>query len=42
METRCFVCGSDEKERVYLPCIHEGEKKTVCTRCLPILIHGAH
>jgi len=42
METRCFVCGSDEKERVYLPCIHEGEIKTVCTRCLPILIHGAH
>jgi len=31
-ELKCFVCGSDD----------EGKEKIVCTRCLPMLIHGAH
>jgi len=42
MEIKCFVCNAAEKERVYLPCYHEGEQKVVCTRCLPTLIHGSH
>ncbi len=42
MAAKCFVCGAEEKERVYLRCIHEGEEKTVCVRCLPVLIHGQH
>lgn len=42
MNPKCFVCGAEEKERVYLQCIHEGEEKAVCVRCLPVLIHGQH
>lgn len=42
MECKCFVCGTQSKDRVYLECYHEGEKKMVCVRCLPPLIHGAH
>ncbi len=42
MEIKCFICGTDDKDRVYLPCIHEGKEKIVCVRCLPALIHGAH
>lgn len=42
MEIKCFVCGADEKERVYMKCFHEGTEKIVCVRCLPMLIHGAH
>jgi len=41
-ELKCFVCGSDDKEKTYLPCWNEGKEKIVCTRCLPMLIHGAH
>ncbi|MDI6801558.1 MAG: hypothetical protein QMD01_05840 [Thermodesulfovibrionales bacterium] len=41
-EIKCFVCGATDNNRVYLPCIHSGEEKLVCVRCLPILIHGAH
>ncbi len=40
MQTKCYVCGAEEKERVYLRCIHEGEEKLVCVGCLPMLIHG--
>jgi hypothetical protein len=42
MQVTCFVCGAGEKDKVYLRCVHEGEEKTVCVRCLPILIHGQH
>jgi len=42
MPVTCFVCGTAEKDKVYLKCIHEGVEKTVCVRCLPILIHGQH
>ena len=41
-ELKCFVCGSEDKEKTYLPCYNEGNEKIVCTRCLPSLIHGAH
>jgi hypothetical protein len=42
MEIKCFICGNAEKEKVYLPCIHESVEKYVCVRCLPMLIHGVH
>lgn len=42
MEIKCFVCGSDDKDRVYLPCYQSGEQRIVCVRCLPMLIHGQH
>ncbi len=42
METKCFVCGAADKERVYLSCVQNGEEKLVCALCLPVLIHGAH
>jgi hypothetical protein len=42
LEIKCFVCGSDDKAKTYLPCWNEGTEKIVCTRCLPMLIHGAH
>lgn len=36
----CFRCGSDEEKAVLLLARHRGESTWVCTRCLPILIHG--
>ncbi len=42
METKCFVCGADDKERVYLSCVQGDEEKLVCVLCLPVLIHGGH
>lgn len=36
----CFVCGVKSEERVLLECVHEGDSKYVCVRCLPPLIHG--
>lgn len=42
MEVKCFICGATETDKVYIPCIHEGESKTACVRCLPVLIHGQH
>ena len=41
-ELKCFLCGSTEISKTYLTCYHEGKEKIVCTRCLPMLIHGAH
>lgn len=40
MVQSCFHCGSTEKGAVLLPCRKDGESLWVCTRCLPILIHG--
>ncbi len=42
MELKCYVCGAEGKDNVYLNCVHEGEEKKVCVRCLPTLIHGQH
>jgi len=42
MEIKCFVCGATDNNVVYLNCVHEGESKLVCARCLPVLIHGPH
>ncbi|MBF0344871.1 MAG: hypothetical protein HQL06_11645 [Nitrospirae bacterium] len=42
INVKCFVCGAEDKERVYMKCYHEGKENSVCVHCLPILIHGAH
>jgi len=39
---QCFVCNATDTERVLLSCLHEGNQKYVCVRCLPVLIHGGH
>jgi MinD superfamily P-loop ATPase len=36
----CHICGVGEDSRVLLPCRKEGQSLWVCTRCLPVLIHG--
>ncbi|MBE3581497.1 MAG: 4Fe-4S binding protein [Thermoanaerobacteraceae bacterium] len=36
----CFRCGAGEEEAVLLFARHRGESTWVCTRCLPVLIHG--
>lgn len=41
-EVKCFVCGTNDKSVVYLPCVSEGEDNYACVRCLPVLIHGQH
>jgi MinD superfamily P-loop ATPase len=36
----CEHCGAGEMEAVLLFARHKGESSWVCTRCLPVLIHG--
>lgn len=36
----CFVCNKTEYQTVLLSCRKQGEDLWVCTRCLPMLIHG--
>jgi len=36
----CDHCGAGEDEAVLLFARHHGESTWVCTRCLPVLIHG--
>jgi hypothetical protein len=38
----CFVCGATGPGIVFLRCVHDGQEKFVCVRCLPVLIHGQH
>ena len=40
IEQTCHVCGAGEDSRVLLPCRKAGASLWVCTRCLPVLIHG--
>jgi hypothetical protein len=42
MDVKCFVCNSTEKDKIYIEVIQNNEKKMVCVRCLPTLIHGGH
>lgn len=42
MELKCYSCGAEGTDNVYLNCVHEGQEKLVCVRCLPTLIHGQH
>ncbi|HHX43374.1 MAG TPA: 4Fe-4S binding protein [Chloroflexi bacterium] len=37
---RCFRCDAGEDRAVLLPCRSQGHSLWVCTRCLPVLIHG--
>jgi hypothetical protein len=39
-EIVCFVCGKTENQGVLLPGRKGGQDLWVCTRCLPMLIHG--
>ncbi len=36
----CFNCGKTENEVTVLPCRKKGQSLWVCTKCLPVLIHG--
>lgn len=40
LEQKCYRCGRSEEMVPLLPCRYEGESLWVCTRCLPVLIHG--
>lgn len=40
MVQTCFQCGGSEQESTLLPCRRHGQSLWVCTRCLPVLIHG--
>ena len=40
MVQTCFRCGASEEGATLLPCRKEGQSLWVCTRCLPVLIHG--
>ena len=39
-EITCFLCQKTEHQGVLLPCRKGGQELWVCTRCLPMLIHG--
>jgi hypothetical protein len=39
-EIACFLCQKTEYQGVLLLCRKEGQELWVCTRCLPMLIHG--
>jgi len=36
----CFNCGCDENSGYLFTVRTKGEEKWVCSRCLPMLIHG--
>lgn len=40
MVQTCFQCGGTEEKSTLLPCRRQGQSLWVCTRCLPVLIHG--
>jgi NAD-dependent dihydropyrimidine dehydrogenase PreA subunit len=40
MAQTCFQCGGGEDRVPLLPVRHKGQSLWVCTRCLPVLIHG--
>lgn len=39
-EKRCFKCEETDYQAVLLYCRKKGKDLLVCTRCLPMLIHG--
>jgi len=39
-EVVCFVCQEAEDQGVLILCRKKEEDLWVCTRCLPMLIHG--
>jgi ferredoxin len=40
IEQSCYRCGTGEQRAVLIPVRTEGKSLWVCTRCLPVLIHG--
>lgn len=40
LSIKCFNCNKDETEVYLLPLRHQMKSEWVCTRCLPMLIHG--
>jgi Fe-S-cluster-containing hydrogenase component 2 len=40
IEQSCFRCSTGEQRAVLIPIRTEGKSLWVCTRCLPVLIHG--
>jgi len=36
----CFNCGRDENNGYLFPVRTKGDDKWVCSRCIPMLIHG--
>lgn len=36
----CAFCSSTDSERPIIEYVYKGEKRYVCVRCLPMLIHG--
>lgn len=36
----CERCNTDSDQRVLMEYEFKGEKKHICVRCLPALIHG--
>jgi len=40
IEQKCFNCDNNEENVALLPCRHKGKSLWVCTKCLPVLIHG--
>lgn len=38
----CIKCGSDSKDRLLLSCEQDGKPVWVCSRCLPVFVHGPH
>lgn len=39
-EPRCERCGAGDDDTYLLSACHAGHSAWVCTRCLPVLIHG--
>ncbi|CAA7601182.1 Hypothetical protein DEACI_1835 [Acididesulfobacillus acetoxydans] len=39
-ELECSHCGTTSELTPVLKYVYQGEEKTVCVRCLPMLIHG--
>lgn len=39
-EVTCLLCQKSDHQGVLLLCRKDGEELWVCTRCLPMLIHG--
>lgn len=39
---KCMVCQRTSQDRVLLCGVENDKEVWVCTRCLPMLIHGPH
>lgn len=39
---KCIVCKCTSEGKVLLSGVQDEKQVWVCTRCLPMLIHGAH